>query len=60
MECDKKRFSGKRSARQSVKSMHHSIRVYRCENCGYYHVTKERNRFGVGKKKPRHAKIVQN
>lgn len=43
MACEKRAFPGKKSARKAVASMHNSVRVYRCDECGAYHVTKERN-----------------
>lgn len=44
MACDKRRYGGKRSARRAVRHMHQTVRVYLCEECGYYHVTKRREK----------------
>lgn len=41
--CEKIRYVSKHQARQAVRRMGNSIRVYFHLECGYYHVTKERS-----------------
>jgi hypothetical protein len=42
--CDKRGFKGKRSARASIQHLHHTMRVYRCDECGRYHLAKRERR----------------
>ena len=42
--CEKDRFGSKHQARRAVKTMGNTIRAYRCEECGWVHVTKQRKR----------------
>ncbi len=40
MVCEKRAFESKRHAHDSVRTLSHTVRVYLCEDCGYYHVAK--------------------
>lgn len=40
--CGKRPFGSKQAARQSVRAMHETIRVYWCDEHKAYHTTQER------------------
>jgi hypothetical protein len=40
--CDKRPYKNKHSAREAVRTMGSSIRVYWCDDCRAYHTTKDR------------------
>lgn len=40
MDCEKRPFPSTRQAHDSVRSLSHTVRVYLCEDCGYYHIAK--------------------
>jgi len=42
MTCDKRAYKSKHHAREAVRTMGNSVRVYRCEDCGHWHTTKQR------------------
>jgi hypothetical protein len=40
--CEKQKYTSKRQAREAVRTMGNSVRVYYHLECGWYHVTKDR------------------
>jgi hypothetical protein len=40
--CEKRGYPSKRAARQAVRTMGSSVRVYWCADCRQYHTTKDR------------------
>lgn len=40
--CSKRPFASKGAAKQSVRAMHETVRVYWCVTCKGYHTTQER------------------
>lgn len=40
--CDKRPYTNKHKAREAVREMGNTVRVYLCDDCHLYHVTKDR------------------
>lgn len=41
--CEKRGYHSKHKAREAVRSMGNTVRVYECEECHRFHVTKDRS-----------------
>lgn len=40
--CNKRAYTSEKKAREAIKAMGNTVRVYFCPNCHWYHVTKEK------------------